>query len=177
LLEITNTEELERAEASITTTEIALLTEQPVDGNFDLSHLEAIHQRLFGTIYDWAGKIRTIELDRDTTKFANTEFIPDAAKKIFDELAKEKYLDELSDEDYITRMAHYYSEVNILHPFREGNGRTQRAFFSLLASRTGRFIAWDKMDPAENIDASIAAYNGDEMYLAKMLTNLVKSNN
>ncbi len=115
-----------------------------------------------------------VELDRDTTKFANVEYLPSAAQEIFDGLKEEKYLDDLSDEDYITRFAHYYSEVNILHPFREGNGRTQRAFFSMLANRTGRYIAWGDMMEDENVEASARAYNGDEVYLAKMLAPLIR---
>ena len=84
-----------------------------------------------------------------------------------------KFLSTLSDEDFSIHLAHYYSEVNILHPFREGNGRTQRAFFSLLAAQTGRKIDWDKMDKEENIQASIAAYNGNESYLIKLLNPLI----
>lgn len=173
-LDIHNPEQLEKTEAYLTSIKIASLAEQPIEGNFDFDHLRSTHKYIFGEIYDWAGNIRTVELDRDTTKFANVEYLPSAAQEIFDDLKEEKYLDDLSDEDYITRFAHHYSEVNILHPFREGNGRTQRAFFSMLANRTGRYIAWGEMMEDENVEASARAYNGDEVYLAKMLAPLIR---
>lgn len=86
----------------------------------------------------------------------------------------ERLLDELGSDEYARRLAHYYSELNILHPFREGNGRTQRAFFTLLAQRTGKRLAWQHLDAQENVAASIAAYNGDESKLAAMLSRLVE---
>jgi cell filamentation protein len=177
LLEISSSSELAKVEGDITGIQIASLAEKPVEGNFDLDHLQAIHRRIFGSIYPWAGELRTVELDRDSTKFASVEYLPQAAKGLFNSLSEEKYLSSLSDEDYPVRLAHYYSEVNILHPFREGNGRVQRAFFSLLAAQSGRTIAWDRMDPNDNVSASVAAYNGDESYLVKMLATLVSSNN
>ena len=88
-----------------------------------------------------------------------------------------EYLDELDDSKYVERFAHYYSEVNILHPFREGNGRTERVFFSLLAQRSDRHIAWDLLDPGEAIKACILAYNGDESQLVKLLASLFSKNN
>jgi len=84
---------------------------------------------------------------------------------------------DLANKDYVSRLAHYYSEVNILHPFREGNGRTQRAFFTLLAAKSGRYIAWELMDPAQNLAASIEAYQGNENDLIKLLAVLVKPAN
>jgi cell filamentation protein len=95
-----------------------------------------------------------------------------AADNLFKELKSEKYLDDLDDKKYAQRFAHYYSEVNLLHPFREGNGRAERVFFSLLAQRTGRHVAWDLLDPGKAIRACIVAYNGDEGQLIKLLSPL-----
>jgi len=163
---------LDQIEAEITVAVIATLHEHPIPGNFDLEHLQAIHRRLFDSIYDWAGKLRTVEMAKDKTRFAPVEYLVQAADNLFNELKSEKYLDNLDDKKYIERFTHYYSEVNILHPFREGNGRAERVFFSLLAQRTGRHVAWDLFDPAKAIQASIEAYNGDEGQLVKLLTPL-----
>jgi cell filamentation protein len=168
---------LDQIEAEITVAVIATLNEHPISGNFDLEHLQAIHKRLFASIYDWAGKLRTVEMAKDKTRFAPIEYLPQAAEYIFSELKSEKYLDELDDSKYVERFAHYYSEVNILHPFREGNGRTERVFFSLLAQRSDRHIAWDLLDPGEAIKACILAYNGDESQLVKLLASLFSKNN
>ena len=174
-LGISDTDELAKAEADLTAVAIATLTEKPVRGNFDLAHLQAIHKRLFGAIYPWAGELRRTEMSKDSTRFASVDSLNRAANQLFDSLHKEKLLNGLTDEDYVRRLAHYYSEVNILHPFREGNGRTQRAFFSLLAAKSGRRIAWDLMDASKNLAASIKAYNGDESDLVKLLTTLIEA--
>src|SRR3989338_4299239 len=130
-LGISDTDELAEAEADLTTVAIATLTEKPVRGNFGLAHLQAVHQRLFGAIYPWAGELRRTEMSKDSSRFASVDSLNRAANQLFDSLHKEKLLNGLTDEDYVRRLAHYYSEVNILHPFREGNGRTQRAFFKI----------------------------------------------
>ena len=174
-LGISDTDELAKAEADLTAVAIATLTEKPVRGNFDLAHLQAIHKRLFGAIYPWAGELRRTEMSKDSTRFASVDSLNQAANQLFDSLHKEKLLNGLTDEDYVRRLAHYYSEVNILHPFREGNGRTQRAFFSLLAAESGHRIAWDLMDASKNLAASIKAYNGDESDLVKLLTTLIEA--
>ncbi len=173
LLEITNSDELARVEGNLTGIQIASMAEKPVEGDFDLGHLQAIHKRIFGSIYPWAGELRTVELSSGSTRFASIEYLPKAAQEVFDSLKSDGLLVNLSDEDYTSKFAHYYSEVNILHPFREGNGRTQRAFFSLVAAQSGRFLAWDRLDADQNIQASIAAYNGDESKLTGMLAELV----
>ncbi len=167
---------LSQIEAEITVAVIATLGDHPIPGNFDLEHLQAIHKRLFASIYDWAGKLRTVEMAKDNTRFAPIEYLAQAADNLFDELKSENYLDNLDNKIYIQRFAHYYSEVNILHPFREGNGRAERVFFSLLAQRTGRHVAWDLLDPEQAIQACISAYNGDEGQLVKLLTPLLSKN-
>lgn len=173
LLGIKSPEELTRVEGDISGLKMLDLAEHPIEGNFDLSHLQAIHRYVFGSIYPWAGELRTVELIKDSTKFASVEYLPKAAEEIFDGLRDEKFLTELHYDEFVSRLAHYYSEVNILHPFREGNGRVQRVFFSSLAAQSGRQIAWDKMDPNENISASIAAYKDDESQLIQMFNPLI----
>lgn len=172
-LGITSQTELEKAEADISAVVLASLPDQPIPGNFDLQHMQAIHRALFGSLYPWAGELRTVELTKGSTRFANPEFLEQAAATVFYELHHENLLRDLPGNTYIERFAHYFSEVNILHPFREGNGRTQRAFFSLLAADAGRRVKWESMDPAENLKASVAAYNGDESDLVAMLTLLI----
>ena len=173
-LNITDKTKLEEAEAIITTPAIALLKEEPIVGDFDLKHLQSVHKQLFDPIYTWAGELRTVMLAKGSTQFANPDFLQQAANSLFANLHSENLLEGLDDETYFKRFAHYYSEVNILHPFREGSGRTQRAFFSLLAAHANKDIAWDRMDPKENLKASIAAYNGSEDQLVAMLRSLVE---
>lgn len=172
LLGITNEFKLETAEGNITTVILASLPDFPILGNFDLQHLKALHKELFSTIYSWAGLLRTVEIVKGNTRFANADTLEQASSGVFNELRSDNLLLDLPDEIYFKKLAHYYSEINILHPFREGNGRTQRVFFTLLVAKSGRRIAWENMNTEVNLEACIAAYNGHEEKLAKMLAAL-----
>jgi cell filamentation protein len=174
LLDITSTKELEAAEADITAAVIASIPDRPAVGNFDLDHLKNIHWELFNAIYSWAGEIRTVEIAKENTRFANSDVLKQAAKKLFDKLHVENLLKDLPRDQYIKRLAHYYSEINVLHPFREGNGRTERVFFSQLVAEAGNRLAWESMGADENLRACIAAYDGDESPLADMLNRLLE---
>ena len=173
LFDVADQVKLDQIEAEITVSIIATLDEHPIVGNFDLDHLMAIHKRLFSQIYSWAGKLRTVEITKDDTRFAPVAYLRQAANEIFSELKSEEYLDNLDDQTYAKCFTHYYSEVNLLHPFREGNGRAERVLFSLLTKRSGRHVAWDIMDPDEAVRANIAAYHGDESHLEVLLEPLL----
>lgn len=106
----------------------------------------SLHWELLSTVYAWAGEIRTVEMAKESTRFANSDVIEQAAKELFEKLHAESFLKGLPRQQYITRLAHYFSEVNIFHPFREGNGRTERIFFSQLVAVAGHRLAWERMD-------------------------------
>lgn len=92
---------------------------------------------------------------------------------IFRRLAAADRLRGLAREQFISRLAEFLADVNALHPFREGNGRAQRAFFSQLAHDAGHHIDWVRIDPARNVAASAAAHHGDLASLTAMLNDLV----
>jgi cell filamentation protein len=92
---------------------------------------------------------------------------------IFSRLAAADRLRGLAREQFIGRLAEFLADVNALHPFREGNGRAQRAFFSQLAHDAGHHIDWVRIDPARNVAASAAAHRGDLASLTAMLNDLV----
>lgn len=175
---IDNQQELDDAESDITSLEIVGLTVNgfPLLGTVSLETYKQIHRRLFGDIYDWAGKLRTINIEKDTTKFCEYRFIETEGERIFDELITDDLLQTIGDSsEYIKRLAYYYSELNMLHPFREGNGRTLRTFISILAMNSGgNIIAWDQMDPEENIEACAYAAYHDETKLELMFTKIVE---
>jgi cell filamentation protein len=174
LLGISSSEELENAEADITVAVIASIPDQPALGDFDLDHLKNLHWELFNSIYSWAGEIRTVEIAKENTRFANSDAIEQAANTLCNKLYSENLLKDLQRDQYVRLLAHYYSEVNVLHPFREGNGRTERVFFSQLVAVAGYRLAWERMDADENLQACIAAYEGDEGALVTMLDNLLE---
>jgi cell filamentation protein len=73
----------------------------------------------------------------------------------------------------IPTSAHYFAEINSAHPFREGNGRTQRAFVSQLAAAAGYRIEWARLEAQRNVDASRAAHRGDNQPLRAIFDELI----
>ncbi len=176
LLGITNQKELDQAEAEISAVQISTLTieDKPPLKEFNWRLLCELHHYIFGDIYDWAGKIRTIEFSKGRTSFARIDSIVPSLQVIFKSLASENYLDGLDEDEFVRHLAHYYSELNVVHPFREGNGRAIRTLLSMLAEDLGWNIAWGDMDRKENIAACIAGYNGDEKPLSQMLSKIIE---
>ena len=158
-LGITDESELERAEASFVAWRSYELSQRPIVGRFDLAHLQAIHRHLFSDVYDWAGEIRTIDLSRGNSYFANHRHIVSAAGPIFKRLAKEQYLKGLDSAAFSERAAYYLGEINALHPFREGNGRVQREFINHLARANGYVIDWTGISSEAMTQASIEAFH------------------
>lgn len=166
---------LDQAESSLSFLRSSELREQPVQGNFDLKHLQAIHQRLFGDVYVWAGQLRHVEIQKGKTDFARQMVIESAAGQLFGQLAKEQHLRGLGADQFSQRAGHYLGEINVLHPFREGNGRAQREFIAQLAESDGHRIDWSGISQADMVSASIAAYNSDSADLARLIRSALRT--
>lgn len=167
--------DLEAAEREITHAALILLDSSPVSPSYDLAHLQEIHRRIFGDIYHWAGQIRTVAIAKGAM-FCLPQYIDSSATVIFGELYGEACLHGLRRDVFVRRLAYYLGEVNSLHPFREGNGRAQRAFFGQLARDAGFTLAWQHLDPVRNIEASAAIMRGDPEPMHEMLDALVREN-
>ena len=89
-------------------------------------------------------------------------------------LSAEDYLRGLDRHRLAERLAFYLAEINSVHPFREGNGRTQRAFIGQLAQDVGHRIAWERLDPERNIEVSQAAHRGNTEPLRALLADLIE---
>lgn len=131
---------LDQIEADLSTARLIELTESPLEGSFDLEHLKRIHYWLFQDIYAWAGEVRTVDISRSGSRFANVNHIERYAESLFSGLAIEGWLADLPVGLMAEHLAHYLSEINALHPFREGNGRAQRAFIAALANQSGYIL-------------------------------------
>jgi cell filamentation protein len=171
-LGLSTAEELADAEREITHAALILIRESPVRPTCDLFHLCAIYKRIFGYIYEWAGQIRTVAIAKGSP-FCLPQFIESSSDGIFRTLRGENSLQGLERGPFIDRLAFYLGEVNAVHPFREGNGRTQRAFFEQLARDAGFTLNWQHLDAARNIEASAAVMRGDAGPMRKMLDALV----
>jgi cell filamentation protein len=130
------------------------------------------HRYILGDVYDWAGELRTVSIAKGSL-FCLPQHLASYGGDIFSRLAVADRLRGLAREQFISRLAEFLGDVNALHPFREGNGRAQRAFFSQLAHDAGHHIDWVRMDPARNVTASAAAHRGDLAPLTAMLDDLV----
>ena len=100
------------------------------------------------------------------------ENIQREAEKLFNELEQEEFLCGLPFDTFIKRMAHYYCELNIIHPFREGNGRVQRIFFEILAINAGYEVCWEGINLKEWVDANQMGYFGELKPLQRLFERI-----
>lgn len=155
-LDIRNTRDLTRFEADITLQRQSELEhENLVQGRFSASHLKNIHKYIFQDIYSFAGKYRVEDLWKDETFFCKGEYIQENLQSLLAELKKDNYLRNLGLQDFAARLAYYMAEMNMIHPFREGNGRAIREFIRQLGLHSGYLIDWSRIDPETLLQASI----------------------
>ncbi len=142
--------ELKATEARVAAVALFVLQDEPLPGPMDENRLRATHRAIFEEIYDWAGTYREnvgrMTKNRTTGRtvtYGNSQFVPGEMKRIFGELAAEDYLRGLDRERFGARLAYFYSELDSIHPFREGNSRTLRQFSSDLALAAGYELDWE----------------------------------
>lgn len=172
-LDIKDEKQLELMEAHITLAKISILQHSPLDGKFDFEHYKAIHKFIFEDLYGWAGKIRTVNLSKKGTSFVNPEDIEEIATACFNRLKKQNYFKGLSKDSFVEEITDFYCVTNNIHPFREGNGRTQRVFISQLAFNAGYEIDFANADTDKLMIATIQAANGVDMYLKEILGEII----
>ena len=160
---------LNRIERDITDLKLTELQIKPVKGHFNLTHLKAIHKFIFGDIYPCAGKIRREDIFKGATMFAKYYLINDHIKSLFASLAAENHLIGLDEKSLPLRLAHYMAELNMLHPFCEGNGRAIREFIRELALECGYEIDWYRLDKNELLAAMKASASVDNEKLCEIL--------
>jgi cell filamentation protein len=153
--------------------------------NFDLAYLKALHHFIFQDVFEWAGRTRDehIALSDGTTayvaeirklnKFTDSVDIRAEISTVFAELRASNNLVGLSHGAFCAQAASFLVRLNAIHPFREGNGRTQRAFMAALARHAGHEIAFDVMSKRMNMDASIASKVDDPAPMHKLLKQLM----
>lgn len=156
LLGIDNALELENAELDISA--VAASTIDFIPPPYDLDVLCKIHRVLFSDIYDWAGALRSIDISKANTRFCTARRIKPEADKLFESLKKENWFEDASREELIQKVAELYGDLNVVHPFREGNGRAQRMLFEHIIINVGYTIGWGSITPETWVAANEAAY-------------------
>jgi len=108
------------------------------DHSFNAKDIQNIHKAIFGNIYSWAGKYRNVELSKGEIVFARAKFIPDLMAKFSKELLEQNTPPKLKNKKALAMLlSKIHVEVILIHPFREGNGRTVRLLLHLIAQQAG----------------------------------------
>lgn len=163
---------LKSLETIMTGVRIAELQAKPITGNFDLKHLQEIHKYIFQDVYPFAGKLREENIAKGSFQFAHASFLKDQATELFKQLKDENTLKGLKIDEFSNRAAHYMAEINVLHPFREGNGRTQREFIRCLALSNGYSLEWELERKEAVFNASVKSIL-DPTDLSKIIKNTI----
>jgi cell filamentation protein len=170
LADIRDAEKLKSFELAMLATRI----QEPLPmGSFDTSHYRQIHKHLFQDIYEWAGDYRTIRIAKGGNWFCYPEHIDAQMRNVFDRLAQDGYLKGLSSKEFACRAAKLLADINAIHPFRDGNGRTQLTFLSLLADSAGHKVSLEKLAPDSFLKAMIRSFKGDNKPLEIEIENLL----
>ncbi|MDP4094599.1 MAG: Fic family protein [Bacillota bacterium] len=154
-LGIKDEELLKALEQDLTSHRLAELSEEPLRGIFGITHLKNIHKYIFQDIYPFAGKFREEDIWKGDTFFCKSQFVYQVLTELLEKLKSENCLVGLGMKKFSQRAAFYMAELNMIHPFREGNGRTIREFIRCLALKCGYAIDWSIVDSQKILNASI----------------------
>lgn len=161
---------LEPFEARSTHRRISELIDKPLSGTFDTAHLKAIHRYIFQDLYDWAGQFRTVNISKGGHLFGPAPFLDSFLQQTISRLFFENYLTGLDAGRFAARAAYYLGELNAAHPFREGNGRTQREFIREVGLRAGYYVDWRAATRDRTIEASqVSHLRGDSSLFAGLI--------
>jgi cell filamentation protein len=169
-LDIKDAAELANFEAEITNQR----AQEPIpEGDLDYAHYCALHKHLFQDVYDWPGELRKIRIGKEGNWFCCPENIDVEMTKLFASLAEQNNFAGLSKTEFAKRTTHFLAELNAIHPFREGNGRTQLSFLGIIAEQAGHPLDFDKLEPDIILAAIIESFAGDEDNLRRVITDLI----
>ena len=170
---------LDRAEADVVAVRSILLQGIPLKGNFDSEHLKQIHHYLFQDVYEWAGQFRQIGMVKAefasggrVTRFTAPELIEQELTAVFHNLAQDRFLKGLPRRDFAQKVAVLFSDINRIHPFREGNGRAQRQFVRQLSNSVGYKLHFEVVSKERLVQASILSANGDVNMMVRLMDEI-----
>lgn len=146
LQDINDLEVLLFVESSAVTKRLQELYQNPIKIK-GVESLFEIHKQLFQDLYAWAGKKRNVEISKDGKQFFPTSHFDKAFIYINTLVAEFKQIPKENKKRLAEKLSEILDNVNYLHPFREGNGRTQREFLRLLALEKGLFL---NLNPPDN---------------------------
>lgn len=172
--DIHDEDKLNEVESVLASVRYAEWLNAPKADSFDFEHYKAIHHFLFSDLYDWAGQIRTVNISKKGTKFTAAENIEEQAALVFKRLKNFNYFKGLDHTEFVDEIVDFYCVTNALHPFREGNGRTQRVFLTQLIRNAGYDINFADMDTELLMIATIKSAQGVTDLLRQIFSESIK---
>ncbi|WP_341988013.1 Fic family protein [Azorhizobium sp. AG788] len=141
-------------------------------GGLDVRHYQAIHHHLFQDVYAWAGTFRTVRISKGSSMFCYPEHIPAEMSRLFKGLRHTVLESRLDAVTFADRAASFLATLNAIHPFREGNGRTQLTFLAFLAHESRHPLDFGRVSADRLLDALIRSFAGDEAALRAAMVDL-----
>jgi cell filamentation protein len=142
-------------------------------GRLSVRHFKVLHRHLFQDVYSWAGQFRTVRIAKGGSMFCYPEHIASAMTRLFAQMQAETYFRGIDADQFAARVAHFLAELNAIHPFREGNGRVQLSFLTLLADNAGHPLDLERLDPDAILQAVIVSFQGDEARLRAVVRSIL----
>ena len=142
-------------------------------GKFDPKHYRAFHRQLFGDVYAWAGRYRTVRTSKGGNMFCYPEHIASQMDKLFLRLAGAPFVGGASAKGFLADAASFPAELNAIHAFREGNGRTQLSFMHALSIRAGHEFDLGRIRHRQFLKAMIRSFGGDTGQLERELRHMI----
>lgn len=139
----------------------------------DTALIKKIHKNLFEDVYDWAGQYRTVNIVKGKTMFANALYVPAALEDLVTKLNRDITSKSITSNNVSEKLAYYYGELNMIHPFREGNGRTQKIFIEKVADKLGYTLQLEKIDSKKLLEVTIESVNGTGRPLKKVFEEVI----
>ena len=163
-------EALEAFELEMTT----LRAEEPLPkGRFGPAHYRAVHRHLFQDVYSWAGRFRIVRTSKGGNPFCFPEHIPAQMEALFARLRAGPCLADPDRPTFVGAAAEFLGELNAIHPFREGNGRSQLAFMHLIGLHAGLPFDFARIERETFLPAMIASYDKNYGPLGEELERLL----
>jgi cell filamentation protein len=139
------------------------------NGRLSVRHYRALHRHLFQDVYSWSGKYRIVRMAKDGNAFCYPEHISREMNQLFARLNAERFLTGVSAPRFAEQAAQFLATLNAIHPFREGNGRTQLLFLTLVSARAGPVLDLEALEPRQFMAAMIESFHGSLVTLTKQI--------
>ncbi len=171
---IKDASKLKELEAIITLAKSSELEKESFKECFNENDYKELHRRIFGTLYDWAGEYRQIDFTKKGTLFAKHDTIAELLKNCLARMRRMNCFNGLKFDAFINEIVDIYCTTNYIHPFREGNGRTQRVFITQLIRYNDYDINFSKIDTDYLMFATIQSAQGITDHLKKIFIENIK---